>query len=122
MHMTAMFHDGRVEVDPQASSGFNTPAGDDLPLGILDNVLAAQAMFPVTSADEMAGQVGENPIADAAATGNLAGPGGVWEQLAERLKANKEYIQLFDKAFGLAAEEITYAHAANAIAAFEAVA
>lgn len=77
--MTAMFHDGRVEVNLQATSGFHTPAGDDLPVGILDNVLAAQAMFPVTSAAEMAGQPGENSIADAAAADNLAGSGGVWE-------------------------------------------
>ena len=44
-----MFHDGRVETDPSQASGFASPAGPDLPHG-LDNVLAVQAMFPVTSA------------------------------------------------------------------------
>ncbi|EDZ66562.1 Di-haem cytochrome c peroxidase family [Nitrosococcus oceani AFC27] len=121
-HMTVMFYDGRAEVDSLAPSGFNTPAGDELPIGVLENVLAAQAMFPVTSNSEMAGQPGENPIADAAEAGNLAGPGGVWEQLANRLKANEEYAQLFNQAFALTPEQITYAHAANAIAAFEAAA
>ncbi len=117
-----MFYDGRVEVDPFQPSGFESPAGSDLPL-TLDNVLAVQAMFPVTSAAEMAGQSGENPVADAAASENLAGPGGVWELLADRLQAIPEYVQLFKDAFPndiFSADDITYAYAANAIAAFEA--
>ncbi|MDD9889890.1 MAG: cytochrome-c peroxidase [Gammaproteobacteria bacterium] len=68
---TALFHDGRVAIDPAQPSGFLNPAGDNLPDG-LDNLLAVQAMFPVQSAAEMAGQAGENPVADAAAQGNLA--------------------------------------------------
>lgn len=116
--MTQLFHDGRVSVDASQPSGFATPAGNDLPL-ILENVLAAQAMFPVTSGTEMAGQAGENPIADAAALNNLAGAGGVWEQLAVRLKAIPEYVDMFEDAFDIDQSEITYAHAANAISAFE---
>jgi cytochrome c peroxidase len=81
-------------------------------------------MFPVQSFAEMAGQPGENPIADAAAAGNLAGPGGAWEQLAQRLQAIPEYVGLFMAAFDdvKRAEDITYVHAANAISAFERVA
>ena len=119
---TRMFHDGRVEPDSSSPTGFRSPAGDDLPNG-LDNVLAVQAMFPVTSGAEMAGQPGENNQADAAAKGNLAGPGGVWEQLAERLQAIPEYVSLFQAAYPaeiFGADDITYVHAANAIAAFEA--
>lgn len=121
VQMTRLFHDGRVEVDDSKASGFNTPAGDDLPLG-LDNVLAAQAMFPVTSSVEMAGQAGENTIADAVDSGNLAGPGGVWDQLAQRLQSIPEYVQMFAEAYGdiSDASDITFVHAANAIAAFEA--
>ena len=123
---TVLFHDGRVEVDPSSPSGCMTPAGDALP-NTLENVLACQAMFPVTSPAEMAGQVdehgiAENEIAAAAATGNLAGPGGVWDLLAQRLQAIPEYVTLFQAAFPddvLVKEDITYAHAANAIAAFE---
>ncbi|MGD8999864.1 MAG: cytochrome c peroxidase [Granulosicoccaceae bacterium] len=118
---SVIFHDGRVEADPAFPSGVKTPAGHDLP-AILDNPLAAQAMFPVTSATEMAGQSGENTIADQAAIGNLAGPAGVWEQLATRLKAIPEYVDMFNAAYGISQSEITYAHAANAIAAFEATA
>jgi len=119
---TRMFHDGRLEVDPTQPSGFRSPAGDDLPLG-LDNVLAAQAMFPVTSGTEMAGQFPENLQAIAAAANNLAGPGGVWDLIAQKLQAYDAYVDLFmaaypDEIFSWA--DITYVHAANAIAAFEA--
>ena len=116
-----LFHDGRVAEDPSQISGFRSPVGDKLPLGH-DNALAVQAMFPVTSATEMAGQSGENPIADAAAAGNLAGPGGVWEQLAQRLQGVSEYVSLFMAAYPdvTLSTDITFVHATNAIAAFEA--
>jgi len=116
-----MFHDGRVQPNPDMPNGLETPAGHSLPEG-LDNALAAQAMFPVTSGTEMAGQAGENPIADAAATGNLAGPGGVWEQLAERLQGLPGYVDQFIAVFPdvNSAGDIRFSHAANAIAAFEA--
>lgn len=113
-----MFHDGRVEVDASQPRGFRSPAGGSLPAG-LDNVLAVQAMFPVTSATEMAGQAGENSIADAAAMSDLT---SVWEQLADRLAAIPEYVDMFRDAYPgdvNIAGDITYVHAANAIAAFE---
>ena len=118
-----LFHDGRVTTvgGNKFPSGCKTPAGKDLPKN-LENVLACQAMFPVTSATEMAGQAGENSIADAAAAGNLAGEGGVWEQLAARLQAIPAYVEMFKAAFPHEvnkAKDITYAHAANAISAFE---
>jgi cytochrome c peroxidase len=117
---TRMFHDGRVEVDASQPSGFRSPAGDDLPSD-LDNALAAQAMFPVTSATEMAGQEGENLIANAAANGNLR---RVWSLLAARLQANSIYVDLFTMVYNDVdeASDISYVHAANAIAAFEAMA
>ncbi len=117
-----MFLDGRVEVDPSAPSGFRTPAGDDLPPG-LDNVLAAQAMFPVTSATEMAGQASENEQADAGAMNQLAEDGGVWDLIAQKLQAIPAYVELFIAAFPqdiADAQDITYVDAANAIAAYEA--
>ena len=118
-----MFHDGRVTTVTGAGfpSGCDTPAGANLPNN-LENVLACQAMFPVTSATEMAGQRHENSVADAAADGLLAGPGGVWEQLAQRLQAIPEYVSMFQVAFPgdvIDKGDITYAHAANAISAFE---
>jgi len=115
----AMYYDGRVQVDTSETSGFTSPAGNDLPLG-LDNVLAAQAMFPVTSSTEMAGQNGENDQANFSATGNFP---ALWDFIANKLQAVPEYVDLFSEAFldVNTAEDITYVHAANAIAAFEAV-
>lgn len=118
-----LFHDGRVESDPKGyyEGGFITPAKWKLPKG-LDNVLAAQAMFPVSSPAEMAGQKGENDIAEAKSLNNVAGPGGVWEILAHRLRAIPGYVEHFRKAYPQqvrVAGDITYVLAANAIAAFE---
>jgi len=120
---TLMFHDGRIMQDASQPSGFQNPAGDDLPTG-LDNALAVQAMFPVTSGAEMAGQPGENAQADAASENNLAGPGGVWEQLADKLRVIPEYVDMFMAAYPdiQSAADISYVDAANAIAAFEATA
>jgi len=98
MEFTKMFHDGRVQIDQTKPSGFASPAGDNLPVNLV-NVLAAQAMFPVTSLTEMAGQAGENSIADEAGVGNLAGADGVWAQLADRLKGIPEYVDMFISAF-----------------------
>lgn len=119
-----MFHDGRIEKDLSEPSGFRSPALGQLPPG-LDNVLAAQAMFPVTSGTEMAGQPGENPQANAAHENRLAGVDGVWNLIADRLRALPEYVNLFREAFPAEvqqAADIDYVLAANAIAAFEAVA
>lgn len=117
-----LFHDGRVLPNPSYPSGIESPAGMYLPAG-LDNALAAQAMFPVTSGTEMAGQSGENPIADAGAIGSLSGPEGVWEQLAERLRGIDGYVEQFINVFSdvNSPGDIEFMHAANAIAAFEAV-
>jgi cytochrome c peroxidase len=120
---TRMFHDGRAEEDPLQPSGFRSPAGDDLPLG-LDNIVAVQAMFPPTSTTEMAGQSGENPVGTAAANGDLAGPEGVWAQLAGRVQGIPDYVKQFIMAFDdvQTAEDITFVHIANAIAAYESAA
>ncbi len=114
-----MFHDGRLTANPNHPSGFDSPAGDALPTG-LDHSLAAQAMFPVTSTTEMAGQTGENPVADAAAVDNLT---EVWRLLTARVMAIDEYRDLIHQAYpGLTDQDVTFVHIANAIGAFEATA
>ena len=118
---TTMFHDGRLSVDTTEPSGFKSPAGDNLPNG-LENLLAAQAMFPVTSAVEMAGEAHENnDIGVPASEQNLL---GVWDGLVRRLREIPEYVELFAEVFEEVTQpdDITYVHAANAIAAFEAAA
>lgn len=115
----AMFHDGRLEPDPQATfrSGYWSPAREQLPAG-LDSVLAAQAMFPVTSAVEMAGQKGENRVATAVAEDRLS---DAWRHLAARLAAIPAYARLFVDAFPevTTPAEIRFVHAAQALAAFQ---
>jgi cytochrome c peroxidase len=115
-----MFWDGRVSISPRGY--FKTPENDDLPAGIY-SLLAAQAMFPVTSADEMRGQFG-----DVTVTGELnelaliadEETHAVWEALMARLLAYPDYAVLFAFAYPEAPlSELGFQHAANAIAAFE---
>ena len=114
-----LFHDGRLAVDASEPSGFEHPLLEgrthDLPGG-LDGIVAAQAMFPVTSETEMRGHADENEVA---LDGARAAP-RVWERIADRLRAIPEYAELFAHAFAdiKNADDITYAHAANAIADF----
>ena len=121
---TSLFHDGRVERDESHPSGFATPAGELLPAH-LDNEAAVQSMFPVASADEMAGQPGENTQADLVAAGDLV---GVWEHIAAKVRAIPEYVEMFKSVYSVElkpdtpvyeADDITYVHIANAIANWE---
>ncbi|MCA8882135.1 MAG: cytochrome-c peroxidase [Rhodobacteraceae bacterium] len=117
-----MFHDGRLETDPEAvfESGFWSPAREDLPAG-LESLLAAQAMFPVLSHSEMAGQKGENPVATAVAEDRLS---DAWSLLAARLSGIDGYAERFIAAFDDIDDpaDITFVHAARALAAFQTVA
>jgi len=108
-----LFWDGRVQQN--ANGTFTTPAGDQLLPG-LESALAAQAMFPVTSPSEMRGQPGENEVADYS-DDDLR---GIWGALMNRLLAIEEYRDMFAAAYpDIHESELTFAHAANAIAAFE---
>jgi cytochrome c peroxidase len=115
-----LFWDGRVSEHPQ--TGFLTPASDRLPLG-LDSLLAAQAMFPVTSRDEMRGDRGDTDIFGqpnelAAIVDYKSVP--VWKALMERLLAIPGYVELFNAAYPeVTPEELGFQHAANALAAYQ---
>lgn len=91
---TTLFHDGRVQRDAEARFGIRMPPDFTLERGA-ESPLAAQATLPITSHDEMAGQPGENEIADAVASGKIHGPGGAWQMLADRVAAIPEYRQRF---------------------------
>lgn len=116
------FHDGRLEVSRWGGfpNRLRSPAGKDLPEGI-GSALAAQAMFPVLSGIEMAGQPGENPVADAVGAKNQK---AAWDILASRLADRPDYAALFVEAFsGIeTAEDIRFMHAGEALAAFQTVA
>ena len=119
---SVLFHDGRLAVDASQPGGFFSTELE-LPDG-LDNILAAQAMLSVVSVLEMAGEDGENEIANAVFADHLHGDNGAWDLLAKRLRALDEYVELFKQAFPdiRQAGDIDFVHAANAIAAFEAAA
>lgn len=113
---SVMFHDGRLEADPSLPHGIRTPLGESMAEGF-DSVLAAQAMFPVLSADEMAGHYSENPIAQAVRMGHLSLPGGAWEQIAERVASIPAYRAQFDAVLG-ESEPLNFADIGNVIADF----
>jgi cytochrome c peroxidase len=144
---TTMFWDGRVgayrDVGAlrEAPQQFHSPAADLLPEE-LHSALAVQAMFPVTSRDEMRGHTSEllwlkpsrqmrvaaldmdivdydktrNELADIA-DGDLP---AIWSALMARLRAIPEYEVLFQAAYSdMSEEELGFEYAANAIAAYE---
>lgn len=115
--MPNMFWDGRVEMQ---NGELITPAGaqltDDMIAVFEFGVVSAQAMFPVTSREEMRGQEGDNELANLG-NNNLT---AMWNGLMRRLGAIDEYVDLFEAAYpGTAFEDMSFAHAANAIAGFE---
>ena len=117
---TSMFWDSRVA--GTANDGFVSPAGDQLLPG-LTSPLYIQAMFPVTSRDEMRGRIGD--VAVDGSQNELAliaddDLHGIWNALMDRLLAIPEYEQMFLDAYPeKSVEQLTFADAANAIGAFE---
>lgn len=115
-----IFWDGRVSGSPE--TGFTSPARDQLPPG-LTNVLAVQAMFPVTSRDEMRGRAGDvdvtgqpNELATIPDTEFKA----IWDALMGRLLRNPQYVALFGAAFPeVTRQNLGFQHAANAMAAYQ---
>ncbi|RME17475.1 MAG: cytochrome-c peroxidase [Alphaproteobacteria bacterium] len=112
---TRMFHDGRLEADPDKPDGIRTPLGEEMVHGF-SGVLSAQAMFPVVAPDEMAGHYGESDISKAVRKGMFTGAGGAWDLIARRVEAVPEYRAAFDQVVG--ARPIAFTDVANAIAAF----
>lgn len=115
LEVSALFWDGRLEVDASEPSGFRAPQRFDLPAG-LRSVTAAQALFPVVSEIEMAGAPEDNEIALAAWRAPHLG----WDALIERLVAIEGYPPLFAAAYPdlSAPATIDPTHYANALAAF----
>ncbi len=110
-----LFHDGRVTISDIYGNGFNSPAEEWLPNN-LDNILAAQALFPMISQFEMAGNPGENQIAGAVHDRIDA----AWPIIAKRVRLIPEYEAMFIVAFDeiTTSSEITINEIANAIGAF----
>ena len=114
---TVLFHDGRIAVDPSRPGGLRTPLDDEMVTGF-DSLLSAQTMFPVLSADEMAGHLGENDVSKAVRLGLITGEGGAWDIIAQRVAAIPAYAAMFEAVYGLTADEIAFTDISNAVAAF----
>ncbi|MDB4223284.1 cytochrome-c peroxidase [Granulosicoccus sp.] len=111
-----LFHDGRLTRSDDYGVEFNSPAEERLPTG-LSGLLAAQAMFPVTSRFEMAGDPEENSVARA----SFDRIDHVWPILTKRIQNIPEYETLFSDAFVHINKgaDITFVDVANALAAFQ---
>lgn len=110
-----LFHDGRLSIDGIYGNGFNSPAEEYLPEG-LKGILAAQALFPLTSETEMAGNPEENKIAGAA----YDRIDYVWPLLVERVRAIPAYLDMFrrvDPSIATAGD-LSIVHIANALGDF----
>ncbi len=96
-------------------NGFNSPAEEWLPQG-LDNITAAQALFPLTAQFEMAGNPKENEIAGAVHDRIDA----AWPIIAKRVRSIPEYADMFAEAFDEieAPQDLTIVQIGNALGAF----
>ncbi|MEP2889860.1 cytochrome-c peroxidase [Tateyamaria sp.] len=112
---TVFFHDGRLEQDASRPSGIRTPLGAEMESGFA-SALSAQSMFPVLSADEMAGHYAENDVAQAVRQGLLTGQGGAWDILSKRIEGIPVYRTGFDAVIG--PKDITFTDISDALAAF----
>ena len=115
-----LFWDGRVANSDDGN--FHNPVDEKLPDG-LDNLLAAQAMFPVFSRDEMRGRIGDRKpdgSLNELALKSDAAPQSTWNALMDRILEFETYRALFQKVYpNIPHDRLGFQHAANAIAAFE---
>lgn len=117
--VTVLFHDGRIEVDPSRPSGLRTPLEDEMVEGFA-NLLSAQTMFPVLSADEMGGHYQENEISLAVRMGRITGEGGAWDLISARVADIDAYADAFAQVYPhiAAGAPVAFTDISNAIAAF----
>lgn len=120
LHLTTnKFWDGRVSFDAGAGT-YVTPAGAALTQDMTDvfefGTVSAQALFPPTDRREMRGEIGESELGDLPDGDYTA----IWAGIMARIGAIPEYVTRFEAAYpGTAFDDMTFAHAANAIAGYE---
>jgi cytochrome c peroxidase len=116
LSLKTLFWDGRVSRD--AAGAYHTPAGAHLTPQLTRSfefgALSALALFPVLNRAEMRADGGNELAAIAEDRPDL-----VWAALMQRLGRIREYRRLFERAYpGRRFEQMTFAHASNAIAGF----
>ncbi len=114
--ITELFWDGRVSRDQ--AGNYHTPAGAALTPAMTRvfefGAVSAQPMFPVLSREEMRAFSG-NELAAIPDEQQQQ----IWASIMTRLGAVREYRHMFEKAYpGTRFEQMTFAHASNAIAGF----
>lgn len=123
-----MYWDGRVEYDSTTKTfmtpeeGLNgvNPRGAEI-TKVMTTALAAQAIFPLVSSNEMMGAKGENDIADA--KDNFE----AWDRIVLRLKNDRpsdnrtfSYSDLFKRAYpNVELKNINIGHVGESLAAFQ---
>jgi cytochrome c peroxidase len=115
--MNTLFWDGRVEKLPDGS--IRHPAGAQLTSAMMAVMefgpVSVLPMFPVTARDEMRGFNTENELSSVT-DGNFT---AIWAGLMTRIGKYPEYRTMFEKAYpGQQFQNMTFAHAANAIGGF----
>jgi len=117
--MRTLFWDGRIAADPHGK--VSTPAGDQVTPRMQRvfefGAISAIGMFPPTNRLEMRGQRGDhgNELALIDDADNPA----IWAAIMKRLGNIREYRDMFRDAYpGTRFEDMTFAHAANAIGGF----
>jgi len=113
-----LFWDGRVQVG--ATGQLQTPAGAQLTPDMARvfefGPASALGLFPVTNRAEMRGQVASGNELAAIPDNDLP---SIWRALMRRLGQFPEYRALFEAAYpGQRFDDMTFAHASNAIAGF----
>lgn len=114
--ISELFWDGRVSRDQ--AGNYHTPAGAALTPAMTRvfefGAVSAQPMFPVLSREEMRAFSG-NELAAIPDEQQQQ----IWAGIMARLGAVPEYRHMFEKAYpGTRFEQMTFAHASNAIAGF----
>ena len=114
--MKNLFWDGRVSAD--AHGHVSTPAGAQVTAAMQRvfefGAISAQPMFPVTSRAEMRGNSGNE--LSAISDDDLP---AIWAGIMKRLGQIPEYREMFEAAYpGTRFDDMTFAHASNAIAGF----
>ena len=110
-----LFHDGRLTRSEIYGNGFDSPAEEWLPDG-LDNLVAAQALFPMVAQFEMMGNLGENDVVGP--VHNRIDRG--WPIIAKRVRTIPAYAEMFVQAFDHIEEpgDVTIVEIGNALGAF----
>jgi cytochrome c peroxidase len=114
--LTSLFWDGRVSRDAQGV--FHTPAKEQLTPSMTQTfefgAISALGLFPVLSRSEMRADA-DNELALIPDDR----PDLIWGALMQRLGRIREYRRMFERAYpGQRFEQMTFAHASNAMAGF----